>query len=778
MYEKELCLDGDWELCTMDAARFDAKKPPKRFKDLKKENRIPAKVPGNFELDLVRAGLLPEPFFGKNILLLQETETLHLFYGRTFTAEKTENAYLRFEGLDTFADVYLNGKKIGSTSNMLIPYELEAKGLKKGKNELFVYIRPAYTEARKRPLPANAFALRYNYDSLYVRKAPHAYGWDIMPRALSGGIWRSVSLVYKKPDRIDEAFGYTHSLKNGIAELVFHFNLTIKEPNIRQYKIKASGKSGDSVFSVEQTLWHTSGKLSVKVENAKLWWPKNYGEPNLYETEISLYKNGSLVDRYAFSLGVRTVKLDRTSLTDGEGNGRFRFVVNGKPVYVMGTNWVPVDAFHSRGKERLPDILPMITDLGCNAVRCWGGNVYEDDLFYEFCDRNGVMVWQDFAMACGSYPLEEDFYEMMRTEATAIVKRLRNHSSIILWSGDNECDYIYALTGKSRQNPNYNVVTRKIFAEVLRTEDFTRPYMPSSPYVDDTAYAELDFENIDFDLPPQKYISEDHLWGPRDYFKSEYYKGATCQFASEMGYHGCNAVRSIKRFISEDKLWHWKDNDEWLVHSVTIEGKDGGDYSYRIALMAEQVKTLFQIEPKDLKTFALASQISQAEAMKFFVERFRVEKGKKSGLIWWNLIDGWPQFSDAIVDYYLNKKLAYYYIRRSQAPLCMMFGEPNEAGECAVYAVSEYQEDKAVEFVLRNITTGETVKEGTFVAKADSSNEIFTQFVGDKKEFYLLTWRYDGKEEKNHYVSNAIALDFDEYVRCMRVCSFEEDAAK
>lgn len=778
MYAKELCLDGDWDLCLLEAVDFDEKKPPKRFKDLKKKNWIPAKVPGNFELDLVRAGLLPDPFFGKNILSLQRLETLHLFYRRTFTADKTENAFLRFEGLDTFADVYLNGRKIGSTDNMLVPHELKVTELKKGENELFIHIRPAYTEARKHALPANADALPYNFDSLYVRKAPHAYGWDIMPRALSGGVWRSVSLVYKKPDRIDEAFGYTRLIKEWGAQVVFHFNLTVDDTEIQRYSMKVTGKCGDSTFSAEQTLWHNSGKILLEVPNAKLWWPKNYGEPNLYDTKLSLYKNGALVDVYDFAFGIRSVKLDRTSLTDANGNGKFRFIINGKPVYVMGTNWVPVDAFHSRDKERLPDILPMITDLGCNAVRCWGGNVYEDDLFYDFCDRNGIMVWQDFAMACGSYPLEEEFYEMMRKEAKAIVKRLRNHTSIILWSGDNECDETCALTGKSRQNPNNNVVTRKIFAEVLHAEDFTRPYMPSSPYVDETAYTELDFENVNFDLPPQKFISEDHLWGPRDYFKSEYYRSASCHFASEMGYHGCNAVRSIKRFIPEDKLWHWKDNEDWLTHSVTIEGKDGGAYSYRIALMAEQVKTLFGVEPKDLESFALASQISQAEAMKFFVERFRVEKGRKSGLIWWNLIDGWPQFSDAIVDYYQNKKLAYYYIRRSQAPLCMMFGEPNEAGECTVYAVSEFQEDKTVEFVLQNITTGQTLKEGKFVAKADESNAIFTQAVGEKKEFYLLTWRYDGKEWKNHYVSGAINLDFDEYVRCMHACGFETDTAK
>lgn len=779
MQQTKMSLDGQWSLYVLDEDQFSQiKQPIKTGKALKKVKSYSAQVPGNFELDLVCAGVLDDPFFGNNILALQNLETSYLIYVKKFTAEKSGAGILRFDGVDTFSDIYLNGVYVGSTDNMLIEHEFEAKGLKKGENELLVCIRPVYTESRKYPLPANAFALRYNYESLYVRKAPHTFGWDIMPRALSGGIWKSVSLSYPKKDKIDDVFGYTCSLKENVAELCFHFNVSVSRANIREYKLVVEGVCEESAFIEEQTLWHTSGKISFKLKNPKLWSPKNYGNPYLYQTNTRLYHNGELVDEFAFRLGVRTVELDRTSLTDGKGNGKFRFIVNGKPVFVLGTNWVPLDAFHSRDKERLALALPMLDDLHCNAVRCWGGNVYESDEFFDYCDEHGIMVWQDFSMACGSYPLEEKFYEMMRREAKAVVKRLRNHPSIIVWSGDNECDYIYTLTGKSRQNPNFNKTTRKIIAEVLRAEDFTRPYMPSSPYIDEKAYDELDFENIDFDLPPQKYISEDHLWGPRDYFKSEYYSGATCHFASEMGYHGCNGVRSIEKFISKDKLWPWQDNDEWLTHSVTIEGKQGGDYSYRIALMAEQVKTLFGFEPDNLQDFALASQISQAEAMKFFVERFRVEKGRKSGIIWWNLIDGWPQFSDAVVDYYGNKKLAYYYIKRSQTPLFMMIDEPKD-GKLNVCAVSELQQDIKVQYVLKNITTGEEVMRGEFVAKADECVPVSCIQADDKKQFLLLEWKDEfGNEGKNHFVTNAIDLDFQEYVRCIKVCGFETDSAK
>ena len=269
------------------------------------------------------------------------------------------------------------------------------------------------------------------------------------------------------------------------------------------------------------------------------------------------------------------------------------------------------------------------------------------------------MIWQDFSMACGYYPQSESFYNKMHKEAVSVVPRLRNHPSVILWAGDNECDDSI----KSKQiDPNTNVITRKAIPSAISKEDSymgkdTRPYLPSSPYCDPVAFE------------TKRPMSEEHLWGPRDYFKGNFYKTSVCCFASETGYHGCPAPDSLKKFIAPENLWPWREagenyaNKAWLAHATCARTEKDHPFAYRIPLMTNQVVTLFGSEPEDLNLYALQSQISQAEAKKYFIERFRVTKWRRTGIIWWNLIDGWPQISDAIVDWYGTKKLAYSYIK-------------------------------------------------------------------------------------------------------------------
>jgi beta-mannosidase len=250
-------------------------------------------------------------------------------------------------------------------------------------------------------------------------------------------------------------------------------------------------------------------------------------------------RDGVLCDEKDIRFGVRSVELIRTSTTDENGNGEFLFKINGKKIFCLGTNWVPLDAFHSRDLERLAPALEMIDDIGCNMIRCWGGNVYENDAFYEYCDEHGIMIWQDFGMGCGVYPQDACFAEKLRVEAVAVIKRLRQHASLILWAGDNEVDVFSASDG-FRRNPNHNILTRQILPQALRENDLVRPYLPSSPYVDEEAFQ------------TRKPTSEEHLWGPRDYFKGNYYGTSKCHFASETGYHGCPSPKSLEKFISKE----------------------------------------------------------------------------------------------------------------------------------------------------------------------------------------------------------------------------------
>ncbi len=382
-----------------------------------------------------------------------------------------------------------------------------------------------------------------------------------------------------------------------------------------------------------------------------------------------------MVDEYRYRMGLRTVELRRTDLAS-DPDAHFYFVVNGKRIITYGTNWVPADALHSFDKKRIGKILPMLSELGCNIVRMWGGNVYEDHEFYDYCDENGILIWQDFCMACGLYPQDEDFQNRLFEEASAVVKKLRNHVSIALWAGDNECDEAYFWGGKPLQGmtPSDNALTRKIIPKVLRLHDPSRPFLPSSPYLSDVLLKTGNRWDA----------AEAHLWGPRDYFKGEYYRDSKACYASEIGYHGCPSPDSLKKFIAADQLWHWARDGEkagedgqwekqgtwaktdWVAHATAFDFDIPDCWEkYRIPLMANQVIILFGKESDNLEDFARASQISQAEAKKYFIERFRYDRESKGGLIWWNLVDGWPQISDAVVDYYGAKKLAYYYIKRS-----------------------------------------------------------------------------------------------------------------
>ena len=733
----------NWSLIFAENKRLRTEKPDiSTIASLEKTgyDKIDARVPGNIERDLFRAGVIEDPYFGTNPIQYQWIEKLHMFYYRTFRVEQKtrEEIKLRFEGIDTASEIFLNGKKIGETENMLVAHEFDvADDIREGENELIVHIMPACIAARKYPIDPGTRVGGNHTCGISFRKAPHMYGWDIMPRLVSGGIWRSVTLEQMAEDRIDDVYLYTArvDLKNKKAVLSVSFNCHLAEDDTKEYSVRFTGICGDSVLvNTVDRLWHTAETFTFRLENVKFWWPHNYGEPNVYDYKIELLHLGEVVAEYNTRIGIRMVDLERTDLTDETGSGEFVFRVNGKKIFAMGTNWVPADAMHSFDKDRIPAILPMLSDIGCNIIRVWGGNVYEDDMLYDYCDDHGIMVWQDFIMGCALYPQDEDFKSRLYVEASAAVKRLRSHPSIVLWAGDNECDEAFFWAEKIPfAMPSQNANTRVILPSVLRIHDPTRPYLPSSPYLSD--------ESV---LTGRKYdASECHLWGPRDYFKGKFYGTSVCHFASETGYHGCNSPDSLRRFISEDQLWPWtnaekpKDgqlwdkgkvlaNPDWLAHATCPVLDHTAEEKYRIPLMANQVITLFGKQPDDLDAFAYQSQNSQAEAKKYFIERFRVFKWRRTGIIWWNLIDGWPQISDAVVDYYGMKKLAYHYIKRSQQPVCFIFDEPKD-GKLAVSVVNDLQEDKKVCFKITDLTNDAVLLESTVTAGADSVTHIWTK---------------------------------------------------
>lgn len=702
---------------------------------------LSGKVPGNFELDLYRAGIIEDPFYGTNVWKMQKLESMHIFYGRAFSFHGREDTepFLVLEGVDTVAEIYLNGEKIADCQNMFLIHRIPLPNLREGENELLVHILPACITARNYPLSAGHSALKYNYEALRLRKSASMFGWDIMPRIVSAGLWRPVYLEYCPAESIRQAYLMTLSIdkKNRTACLQLFYETVIEADDLADYRIRVKGRHGKSSFTQEDRLWFTAGKMDFTIDHVDFWEPRGHGEACVYEVEAALFRNDRLIDSREFGFGVRTVELERE-------NGNFRFRVNGEDIFLLGTNFVPVDAFHSRDRERLPKVMELLRESGCNALRIWGGGVYEDDWLYEACDRMGILIWQDFMMACGMYPADASFCDVIWEEAIHIIRRLRQHPSLLLWAGDNECDQSVLFSGYGK-DPNTNEITRKILRDAVCSEDPVRPYLPSSPY-----YGEH------WQDPP-----EDHLWGPRDYYKSPYYRNSSCLFASEIGYHGCPARKSIEKFIPPHALWPWQDNDSWLAHASSPEQDPEGSFAYRIGLMAAQVQTLFGTIPDNLDDFILASQISQAEAVKYFIELFRLNE-KRTGIIWWNLIDGWPQFSDAVVDYYYEKKLAFYYIREIQQPLIVSIRE-TAGRELELTVCNSTPFPQTVRITLTDYTKGQILWEGALPADIGLTSALRLEYRPTEPKIYVIEWKWNQKNGLTHYLAGEPPFSLDMY---------------
>lgn len=734
---------------------------------------IPASVPGNFELDMHAAGLIDDPYYADNIIELQKLEDMHLWYFTTFDFEHIDgqDTFIEFGGIDTVAEIYLDGELFAKTENMLIPHTFALDAVPAGRHELVVHILPSCICARDYRISSSSFAMGYNSDSLVLRKAAYMYGWDIMPRAVSGGLWKPVRIIHKPKTRIEEFYLSTRAISTAekTAGLSLSLRLHTDRDLIYDLHYGIEGRCGDSAFSYDYHPFSTYNTNLFIVNNAKLWMPKNYGEPNLYDVTITLFAGDTALDSKSFKYGIKIVELERTSLA-GE-DGEFVFRVNGKKIFCLGTNWVPLDAFPSRFAELQPRALAMLDDIGCNMVRCWGGSLYPDEDFYDFCDAHGILVWQDFGMGCAHYPDDERFCRLLEEEALYIVQSFRNHASLALWSGDNECDsFVYGqltttVDGRTVRcvDPNDNLPTRTVLKRVIRNNDYAHPYLPSSPYYDTLAFTS------------GKSTSEDHLWGPRDFFKGNYYGTAISHFASEIGYHGCPSPETLRKFIPEEHIHAYGDcdicNDRmWLTHAAAMVPEYGNSYTYRIPLMTKQVNRLFDEVPDDIQKYALESQISQAEAKKFFIERFRIAKWHKTGILWWNLIDGWPQISDAIVDWYGTKKLAYSYIARSQQPFCLMFDEPKD-GRLTLVAANDTRDTVSVHYTVRELSTGRTVLTGDCSVPSDTSAPI-AEIPETHGGFYLIEWD-GGAAGKNHFTASiADCLNLEEYVSYMKESGF------
>ena len=731
---EKISLNGtDWNLSFAKQPRVYADNP-EDFRKLPEIKTIQATVPGNAEIDLLNAKLIKDPMVGDNVFELRKYESYQWMYSRTFPTPKLEDgqrAILNLQGVDTLADVYVNNRLVGRPENMFIEHKFDITDYlsKIGTNTIDIIIRSAPIESKKyNPVFGGGRDTRSEY--MHVRKAASGYGWDIHPRLVTAGLWRDVSLDIENQTRIVDTHFYTNSVNPKDAKASATIDVKIDAPydQIDNLTLSATiSKDGKILYSTKELFFTYSNAVKFNVNGVELWWPRGYGNSTLYNLCVEILdKSGRTIARQNKRIGFRTVTLDfkELELPDGQykgfGNGNlsaanlkdkvkgeFKFYVNNTPIFMKGTNWVPLDASHSRDAKHVKNALQMIADLNCNMIRCWGGNVYEDSEFFDLCDEYGVMIWQDFAMGCSVYPQDAEFIKKIEEEVNSVVLKLRSHPCLALWAGNNENDQAYSWRAREfKINPSHDRISRFTIPNAIMEYDWSRPYLPSSPYLSEITIKE-----------PNKYAApEVHLWGPRGYYKDTFYKDSLAIFVSEIGYHGCPNRESLEKMMTKDFVYPWTKDGKWNKQwqaKATMSFPNTHVEENRNNLMTKQVKILFGEVPQDLDEFVFASQAVQAEAKKYFIELWRTQKFEpKTGILWWNLRDAWPILSDAIVDYYGSKKLAYYFIKRVQEDVCVMINDDFE-----IVVANDTMKPVKGSVVVRDIQTSKEVFKKEFQGK-------------------------------------------------------------
>jgi beta-mannosidase len=760
-----ITLNGPWKL---SYGLYDANAPHSPVQ-LKTKNwpEVPATVPGNVELDLLAAGKIENPEIGNHVYDLRKFEAYQWWYSRTFDTPKTaqgDRVELVFEGIDCLGTIWVNDSLVGKAENMFIDYRFDVtKYLKPGGiNQLSVQIDPVVPEARKYFNSEVSARKYFRVEQANFRKAPHMYGWDIMPRLISAGLWRDVNLDIKHPTHIKDVFWMTDEVNvaNKTAQLLVDWQVVSNYATIDGLKMEVSlAREGKTIYAQTFPVYNHCSRQTIPLENVDFWWPRGYGNPTLYNASVRLLDSKKQVlDEKQQKIGIRTVDL---IFSDGSGKdpGEFVFKVNGEKIFIKGTNWVPLDALHSRDKNHLDEAFKMIVDLNCNMIRCWGGNVYEDHAFFDLCDKNGVMVWQDFSMAGTVYPQDDSFADKIRKEAVNVIIKLRDHPSLALWSGNNEIDISLGWNFKKPLDPSLERISREILPRAIWEYDPLRPYLPSSPYITTECFR----HGNDPAMMP-----EVHLWGPRGYYKTPFYTSdVKAHFVSEIGYHGCPNRSSLEKMFDPAYVYPWtsdgKWNDEWQTKAARAN-PEGTITLERNDLMIKQVKALFGECPKDLDQFIFGSQVVQAEAMKYFIELWRMDKFDKTGIIWWNLRDGWPIISDAVVDYYNSKKLAYYYIKQVQTDACVMIGDAKN-GQHPVMAVNDTREEKSGTVTVKDSDSGKILFSGTFKIPVNGKTLIGYIPEEQKQSMWLIDYTINNDKFKNHYLEGKAPFNMKDYMR-------------
>jgi beta-mannosidase len=619
---------------------------------------LPASVPGGAHTDLLALGQIPDPFFADNELRVQWVAESDWEYRKLFSADAKkrpgEKTFLVCEGLDTLAEISLNGKLLGKTDNQFRAFRFEVTGLlAEENNELTILFRSplAYIRARQlqRPLTGGGDIP----GGPYLRKAPYHWGWDWGPKLPAVGIWKDIRIETCATARLaDVRVRQQHQGGKVRISASAQVEAWAEEP----LQMQAVLVSPDGVRSEAAALVDgNSAAIELAVASPQLWWPSGMGAQNLYRLEILLLSGAATLDRRVYDLGLRTIALRREPDEWGES---FQFVVNGVPLFAKGADWIPADSFTTRvTDERMRMLVQSAADAHMNMLRVWGGGTYGEERFYDLCDRLGILVWQDFIFACGMYPDDDAFAENVRQEAVENIRRLRHRASLALWCGNNEMEQGWSDwrwnkpddADNQRLKAGYDRMFHHLLPEIVAAEDPDRPYWPSSassgePFADPNGQRRGDM----------------HYWGvwhERKPFNA--YREQLPRFASEFGFQSLPPIKTLRAFTAPV--------DRNLT-SYVMEHRQRSGPGNQVIL--SQMLSTFRL-PKDFASLSYLSMILQADGIRIGVEHWRRNRNRVSGTIIWQLNDCWPAISWASLDYFGRWKALHYAARRFYAPVLL-----------------------------------------------------------------------------------------------------------
>lgn len=617
-------------------------------------------VPGGVHTDLLAAGCIPDPFFGDNELRVQWVAEQDWQYFRTFLVDadllREERIYLVCDGLDTLGRVEINGQPVGTFENMFRQYRWEVKDLlREGENHLLVHFDSPvqYAKEREAQFPLSGVQTWSILGGPYLRKAPCQFGWDWGPMLPPIGIWKDIRLEGYHMARLADVH-VRQRLTDGKAALDVSLKLERWSEQPLNAALLVTAPDGKT-FEKTVAISGTEGKISLEIPDPAIWWPAGYGEQPLYQVEVSLLDGESTLDSRSYKIGFRNLELRREPDEWGES---FTFVVNGIPIFAKGADWIPADSFPTQiSDERLEHLIRSAVAAHMNMLRVWGGGFYEEDRFYDLCDRYGVLVWQDFVFACNKYPDDPVFFENVRIEAIENVRRLRHHASLALWCGNNEMEQGWVDWGWNKPDDHanqrlkqaYDRMFHQLLPKVVEVEDPDRIYWPSSAS-----------SGIPFSEPNSQNRGDCHywdVWHGRQPFTA--YRSQFPRFMSEFGFQSLPPLETIKAYADEK---------DWNMTSYIMEHHQRS-YKGNGAIITQMTDT-FRM-PKDFPMLIYLSMTLQGEGIRYGVEHWRRYKNRVSGTLIWQLNDCWPVASWSSIDYFGRWKALHYMARRFFAPVLL-----------------------------------------------------------------------------------------------------------